>query len=55
MKTIFQYFLLYISILTTTISCGSTSQLYRYDDKNKNYTGQLSDSVSSPEVRPFKS
>ena len=44
MKSIFQYFLLYISILTITISCGSTSQLYRYNDNDKNYTGQLRDS-----------
>jgi hypothetical protein len=45
MKTISPYFLLYISIFTITVSCGSTSQLYRYDDKNKNYPRQLSDST----------
>jgi hypothetical protein len=30
--------------LTITISCGTSSQLYRRDDKNKIYTGQLSES-----------
>jgi hypothetical protein len=43
-----RYFLCFISLITFfTIaeSCATSSQLYRYDDKNKTYTGQLTDSI----------
>ena len=41
----FFYFISLITILTIAESCGTTSQLYRSDDKNKTYTGQLSDTT----------
>jgi hypothetical protein len=45
MKRHFLYFISFITILIIAESCGTTSQLYRYDDKNKTYIGQLSDST----------
>jgi hypothetical protein len=45
MKRDFFYFISLITILTITSSCGTTAQLYRYNDKNKKYSGQLSDST----------
>ena len=43
MRSFFQY-CLFFTILMIIISCDSTSQLYSYDNKNRNYTGQLSES-----------
>ena len=45
MRKHFIYFILIISILTIAESCGTNSRLYRYDDRNRSYKGQLNDSV----------
>jgi hypothetical protein len=42
-----KYFLTLFSILIIAESCSTTSKLYRYNDKNKTYTGQLNDSTFS--------
>ncbi len=47
MKIHFLYFISLVTILTITESCGTSSPIYRYNDKNKTYTGQLSDSTFS--------
>jgi hypothetical protein len=44
MKMYFFNSLSLITALTIAVSCGTSSQLYRSDDKNKIYTGQLSES-----------
>ena len=44
MKGQFFYFIVFMSTLTIIESCDTTSQLYRYDDINRKYSGQLSDS-----------
>jgi hypothetical protein len=45
MKTHILYFFSLFTVLIIAQSCGTTSQLYRYYDKNKTYTGQLNDSI----------
>lgn len=45
MKRHIFYFISLISVMTIFESCDTTSKLYRFDDKNKTYTGQLSDST----------
>lgn len=45
MKKHLLYFISIISIVAIAESCGTTSQLYRNDDKNKTYIGQLNDST----------
>jgi hypothetical protein len=42
MKRNFLCFISLITILTIAESRGMTSKLYRHDDKNSNYKGQLS-------------
>ena len=44
MKKTLSYFLSLIIVLTIAESCTTTSKLYPYDDKNRTFTGQLSDS-----------
>jgi len=45
MKRHFLYFISIITILIIAESCGTISQLYRYDDKNRTYIGQLNDTT----------
>ena len=45
MNKYFFCFISFISILTITESCGTTSKLYRHGENDKIYTGQLSDST----------
>ncbi|WP_179334125.1 hypothetical protein [Winogradskyella costae] len=44
MKKYFLHFVLLIMILTITLNCVSTSKLYRFENEERNYAGQLNDS-----------
>lgn len=45
MKRYFLYFISLIAILSFIASCNTTSKMYRFDDKNRIYKGQLSESA----------
>ncbi len=36
-----------ILLVAIAINCGTSSKLYRYDNKKRTYTGQLNDSISN--------
>jgi hypothetical protein len=44
MKKIINNFLIFLVILTLNISCGSSSKLYRLENKNRVSSGKISDS-----------
>jgi len=45
MKTYLLHFLLILVVLTLMANCSSTSKLYGLENKNRNYAGQLNDSI----------